>query len=77
MTARAKAEGRYLAINRCPLHANFWSVSVEEHDGSGTRLTPSKCCGQWKTVTRWLLTEQDWQEVMRIADDAREDSVTT
>lgn len=49
---------QYLAICRCPMHREFWAVTVEDEEGSGTRLTPSKCCGRWETVTRWLINER-------------------
>ena len=49
----------YLAIDRCPVHG-YYAVCVGEKDadgnGHGTRLTPSKCCGQWSEVRSWPLT---------------------
>ena len=42
-----------LSINRCPAHG-VWSVSLDQRE-SGTRLTPTKCCGSWKLRFEWLL----------------------
>ena len=53
----------YLSIDRCPKHPEFWAVCVaelDEHgDGSGTRITPSKCCGSWERVREWKLSAHD------------------
>lgn len=46
----------YLAISRCPTHKEVWAVGIEGK--RGVRLTPSKCCGNWQTVTRWPMTER-------------------
>ena len=37
-------------ILRCPRHATFWAIAVNDF-----RITPSKCCGAWSTVTKWTL----------------------
>ena len=44
----------FLAINRCPVHRDFMSVSIDDENG-GFRLTPSKCCGRWETLIRWKI----------------------
>ena len=54
----------YLAISRCPTHREFWAVMVEDEDGRGTRVTPSKCCGRWETVKRWKLDERMANEII-------------
>jgi len=41
----------YLCIDKCPSHG-YMAVSIENEFG-GTRLTSSKCCGQWQTLHRW------------------------
>mgnify|MGYP001065312806 CR=1 FL=1 len=47
---------KYLAICKCPAH-NFYAVTIDDENGCGTRVTPSKCCGRWDTVKRWPITE--------------------
>jgi hypothetical protein len=47
----------YLSIDECPRHG-FMAVSIGNKD-TGTRLTPSKCCGSWETVHSWKVTSQD------------------
>ncbi len=37
-------------ILRCPKHATFWAVSIND-----LRVTPSKCCGAWSSVARWKI----------------------
>jgi hypothetical protein len=66
----------YLAINRCPIHRDFLSVAIEEEDGGGTRITPSKCCGRWETLKRWPLEESQWLTVASLAKTAARKSVT-
>lgn len=58
-----------LEIQRCPVHPAFMSVAVQ-FDGHGTRLTPSKCCGQWTIVKSWNLDEDDWRAVIVEAERA-------
>lgn len=43
-----------LAIRKCP-HGTY-SICIDDEDGSGTRLTPSKHCGRWDMVADWPLT---------------------
>lgn len=70
-----------LAINQCPQHPSFWSVSIDDDNG-GTRLTPGKCCGRWRVVKEWAVTPKDIAEMVnelesyadaasRAADEAR------
>ena len=45
---------RILAINRCVNHKRSFSISIDTPvDGSGVRLTPTKCCGQWRRMEEW------------------------
>lgn len=60
-----------LCINRCPIHAKFWSISID-HDCGGTRMTPGKCCGRWETIESWALSARDWQELINEATEAME-----
>ncbi len=62
-----------LTINRCPVHQEFWSVSIDS-GSSGTRITPSKCCGQWREVISWKLSERDWEEIVLQAEQAAEEA---
>jgi hypothetical protein len=62
-----------LCINRCPRHGEFYSISFDDEDGCGTRVTPSKCCGQWKTIASWKLSARDWREIADLALVAAED----
>lgn len=64
---------RVLAINRCPKHPEFFSVCIEDEDGSGTRITPSKCCGEWSTFKTWSLSANNWREIARSAEEAAEE----
>lgn len=55
-----RPDAMYLTIGRCPVHRQFWDISLDtlrveggEWLGGGHRLTPSKCCGQWETVRQW------------------------
>ena len=59
-----------LAIIRCPVHA-FWGISIERGD-TGTRLTPSKCCGRWETIQQWRLTSAQWRDLRDEADNMAE-----
>ena len=45
---------KYLAINRCPNHG-VESISLEDEDGNGVRLTGHKCCGSWTMVKKFQL----------------------
>lgn len=59
----------FVAINRCPVHKDFWSVSVDDESG-GTRITPGKCCGQWRVVKSWRLDPRELREAARVFEDA-------
>lgn len=48
---------KFLVINQCPTHSNYWSVSIDDDVIGGTRITPTKCCGQWDTIQRWPITD--------------------
>ena len=61
-----------LQINRCAAHG-FWSISVGDRN-SATRITPSKCCGQWTEVQAWDLASDEW---MRLAAEALAAAKTT
>lgn len=65
---------KFLSINRCPIHKNFWSVSIDDNDGGGVRLTPSKCCGQWKTENMFKMSKRDWEELSEQALIAAEEA---
>lgn len=62
----------YLSIDRCLICDSSWAVSTEDERGNGTRLTPGKCCGRWRSVMRWRLTEQGWADIARAAEEAIE-----
>lgn len=52
-----------LSIYRCSIHQEFWAISLDNQDergnGTGTRLTPSKCCGRWNTVKSFRMNKDD------------------
>lgn len=52
----SKREKKYLAIHRCPTHG-LLCVAIDSKKDGGTRLTPSKCCGKWGRVQRWLIND--------------------
>lgn len=60
-----------LAISRCSKHG-YWMVSVERPGSSGTRITPSKCCGSWETVKTWPLSAEQWNEIANLAQQAED-----
>ena len=82
--SRIKAPHLTLSIDRCPVHRQFWAVSLNvvegEGRGSGKRLTGSKCCGQWEAVRSWpvdavqlradIVEEEAWLQRL-LARDAR------
>ena len=63
---------RELSINQCPKHGDYWSISIDDEAG-GSRLTPSKCCGQWRRVCAWKLSVRDWREMAEQAEKAAAD----
>ena len=58
-----------IAIDRCAQH-NYYAVSINktwpDGGGVGKRLTPSKCCGSWRTVEEWSFTKD---ELITMAND--------
>jgi len=76
-------ERRYLAINHCPKH-DFYSICIEDEEGCGTRLTPSKCCGmteplrftktktRFPTPVRWKLNKSLIDEIIDELSAVRE-----
>ena len=63
-----------LSVNRCPTHQDFWSICLDRRDpsgdGSGVRLTHSKCCGHWETIKTFTLTKSDLQVMIEEAGAA-------
>lgn len=59
-----------LSICRCPKHPKFWSIGIDEKNGIGTRVTPSKCCGTWTTIMQWELSKDDWALIAELASNA-------
>ena len=55
--------GPMLCINECPIHREFLSISIDSEHG-GRRITPSKCCGQWRTVKSWRLSGFLWADLI-------------
>ena len=64
--------GVTVAINQCPNHREYWSVSVDK-EHTGTRITPGKCCGRWHVVREWRMTPTQLREAARAFEDAAED----
>lgn len=62
-----------LSICQCPVHRNFWMVSIDG-DGSGTRLTPSKCCGSWREVRSWKMTGKELRRMANEIECAAEEA---
>jgi hypothetical protein len=58
-----------LAINRCPVHRDYMSISIDDENG-GTRVTPDKCCGQWRTIRDWSLPAYLWESLIKEARGA-------
>lgn len=59
-----------LEICRCPIHADFWAVHIGNYEEGGTRLTNSKCCGQWRTIRAWRPSRAEWRDIVRLASNA-------
>jgi hypothetical protein len=52
-----------LVIMRCREH-QAWAVSIDDtEDGTGSRVTPGKCCGSWRTVKEFVMTSALWTEL--------------
>lgn len=62
-----------LVINRCPEHADFWAVSIDD-DSGGVRLTSPKCCGRWCTVKEFALSPEQWDRAAEECQNAAEDT---
>lgn len=61
-----------LEICQCPVHTEFWSVCIGD-EGMSTRLTPSKCCGRWRTIKTWNITSGLAEEAIRLFEEAKEE----
>ena len=44
---------KYISINKCSAHG-FYMIAIEDDNG-GHRITPTKCCGSWQTVIKWII----------------------
>lgn len=44
-----------ISVNKCPEHSAY-AISIDDENGVGSRITPSKCCGKWETVFSWPVT---------------------
>lgn len=55
-----------LSFSRCPAHPQFAAISLDT-DTHGVRLTPGKCCGQWKEV--WSSRAMDVQSLRNAAEE--------
>jgi hypothetical protein len=66
-----------LQICKCPIHKDFWSVSIDDTDsGHGTRITPSKCCGQWRVIKAWNMDRKYLEEAANVMLEAAESAKT-
>ena len=63
---------RRLEILRCKVHG-VYAVSVGA-DGTGERVTPTKCCGAWTLAASWNLNSSDWSRLAVLAEEAEEQS---
>lgn len=61
-----------LAINRCPAHKGYFSISIDDAD-HGVRITPSKCCGQWRPIKVFYMSAANWRELAKQAAIAAEE----
>lgn len=59
-----------LVINQCPKHG-IWNVSIDD-DMSGTRLTPSKCCGRCHVIAQWNIDAKMADECITLFEEAKE-----
>jgi hypothetical protein len=59
-----------LQICQCPEHGCF-AVSIDDTlAGCGTRVTPKKCCGHWRTLAAFKLSPREWSELAVQANTA-------
>mgnify|MGYP001581378712 CR=1 FL=1 len=58
-----------LALNKCPNHGTL-SVSIDDADGCGVRLTSAKCCGRWEVMTAWSMTPAQWRDAAEQCSEA-------
>jgi hypothetical protein len=51
-----------IEINECPNGHGYRCISI-----GNTRITPSKCCGSWKTVQKWTVDSDELIETIKNA----------
>lgn len=62
-----------ITVSRCPAH-DFYAITIDDDNGCGTRVTPSKCCGRWDTTRAWELSAHDWRELSELAAQAADEA---
>lgn len=61
----------YLEIDECPRGHGYEAIMLMSDNPSvGRRLTPSKCCGSWRTRKRWLVSADNLDEIAAEFKDA-------
>ncbi len=56
--------GVNIAVDYCPIH-KVYAISINDRNtGTGTRLTPSKCCGQWKVLMNRMLSPKELADMV-------------
>jgi hypothetical protein len=73
------SERKYVTLCRCPVHSSivdgrlmgYWSLCLDDEDGTGTRLTRGKCCGRWETVKRWPLDQVNIDELIEAKEGGK------
>lgn len=61
-----------LAIYRCPEHREFFAVILDDDEGVGTRVTPSKCCGRWDLVRSWPIDDHMRATIIKELSDGQD-----
>ena len=45
---------KYITLNKCHCSLKNFSISLDDEDGNGVRITPiDKCCGRFSVVQKW------------------------
>ncbi len=52
-----------ICVDQCPRHKAYFAISVGDENG-GMRITPVKCCGQWKSIAAWYATPELVQQMI-------------
>lgn len=64
-----------LVLNLCPHGVE--SISLDDSNGGGTRLTAAKCCGRWTVATEFPMSVAALREAAECFTNAENDMEST